>query len=409
MSSDKLQITGRHILIVGFYTLFMIIMTMNLILFPACAPEAMQTYGIEQQGLTTLSSVTSLVGLFAGLLFGPMLDRGNVKRTIAIWMAIGVAFFFIRYFLNSYIAVLLLTFLASMCIGIVQISANKVLDTWFPPENVSVAFSLQAAAAGIGSAIAFMVGAALGLKNFLLLIAILYAILLVIWLVGGGVGDLRPEGVKPPKGATAMAWKSKYTWFLAIAASACVGSTLLLNTYSITSNLSRGMTPEQAALFGTVMNLSLMLGGYLGSFLLGVIKRYNVCNILFFVGGGLFFCLSWFLPLGPATFICIAIGGLILGNGIGVNVGRVALVPLTGSFPTEVVGTAAGAVEGIKSLITFIIPIAVAAACGTNYTAIYIVFAVHCLVGVIFGGLLMPELGPNGKLQQEAKAQAEQA
>ena len=143
----KKQSTGNAWIITAFFTLFMIIMTFNLIVFPASAQDTMEIYGIGQAGLTTLASVTSLVGLFAGLIFGPMLDRKGPRKTILYAMVIGVIFFFIRVFVTNYTIVVILTFLASFFVGVCQVAAAKVLDTWFTKDKVSTVLFLQSAGA----------------------------------------------------------------------------------------------------------------------------------------------------------------------------------------------------------------------------------------------------------------------
>lgn len=77
---------------------------------------------------------------------------------------------------------------------------------------------------------------------------------------------------------------------------------------------------------------------------------------------------------------------------------------LTATGPQEYIGTAAGALETIKSLLTFVFPIVIANLFQTNYNAIFITFAVVGVIGIITGALMVPELGPKGKLQMEAAA-----
>ena len=393
---------GGAWIIVAFFTLFMMIMTFNLIVFPACAVDTMQTYGIDQTGLTTLASVTSVVGLFAGIIFGPMLDKIGSRKTIMLAMVIGVVLFYVRAFTENYMLVVALTFLASFFVGVCQVSAAKVLDTWFTKDKVSVAFAFQTGGAGIGSAGAFIIGAALGLHNCLLLIAVGYTLLWIMWVIVGKDGPLAVANAKPPVGGTAKVYKSSYVWLLSIACSCAVGGTLLINTYCINAFLSKGLDPSGAAMMGTVINLSLLFGSYLGTFIMNVVKRYNACTILFFVCGAIGYCLAWFTPLGINTWIFMIFGGLLMGNSIGVCSGRTPLVPLTGQFPQECIGTAAGALETIKGAITFVFPIVVANVFGTNFNAIFITFGIVCVVGLVTGGLMIPELGPKGKLQQEA-------
>ena len=64
------------------------------------------------------------------------------------------------------------------------------------------------------------------------------------------------------------------------------------------------------------------------------------------------------------------LGGLIIGGGIGLTAGRTPLVPLTGQFSQEYIGTASGAMETIKGVLTFVLPIAIAQWFQTNYNGI---------------------------------------
>ncbi|MGI6078263.1 MAG: MFS transporter [Fastidiosipilaceae bacterium] len=405
----KKQSTGNAWIITAFFTLFMIIMTFNLIVFPASAQDTMEIYGIGQAGLTTLASVTSLVGLFAGLIFGPMLDRKGPRKTILYAMVIGVIFFFIRVFVTNYTIVVILTFLASFFVGVCQVAAAKVLDTWFTKDKVSVAFAFQSAGAGIGSAAAFLIASLLGLRNSLLLIAIAYTLLWVMWIFIGGEGPYAMPTSGPPKGGFAVVFKSSYLWMLAIAYSCAVGSTLLINSYCINAFIAKGLDPSAASMMGMVINLSLLGGGYLGTYLMGVIKRYNVVTIICFTGGAIGYLLAWFTPLGVNTWIFMILGGLIIGGGIGLTAGRTPLVPLTGQFSQEYIGTASGAMETIKGVLTFVLPIAIAQWFQTNYNGIFIAFAVLCAIGLVTGGILVPELGPKGQLQKDAKLKADSA
>ena len=203
MSNSKS--TGSAWIVVIFFTLFMAVMTYNLIIFPACAVDTMAVFGIGQAELTTLSSVTSVVGVFAGILFGRMLDTKDVRKSIMLFMAIGVVLFFIRAFVSAYIPVMILTFLASLSIGICQVAGPKVVGTWFPPEKVGTAMSFLTAGAGIGSAGGFALGAILGIHNGLLSVGIAYLVLLIFWVAIGREGPYKvvipPEALEASKKA----------------------------------------------------------------------------------------------------------------------------------------------------------------------------------------------------------------
>ena len=199
-----------------------------------------------------------------------------------------------------------------------------------------------------------------------------------------------------------MVWKSKTLWMMSFAASCAVGATLLTNSYCINAFVDKGMDLAKAAGIGTVLNLSLLVGGFLGTYLMSAIKRYNVVTLICFIGGAVGYLLGWFFPLGAATWVWLILGGLFMGGTVGLTTGRTAVTPLTGEFPPEAIGTAAGALEAIKGVITFVLPIVIAKIFGTNFNAIFITFGILCVIGFVTGGVLVPELGPKGELQQKA-------
>lgn len=404
---EKQKVSGKAWAIVFFFTLFMVIMTFNLIVYAACAADTMKIYGIGQAGLTTLSSVTSVVGLFAGFIFGPMLDKLGSRKVLLVSILIGVILFYIRIFSTSFVMAVILTFFASFFVGVCQVAASKVLATWFPPESVSVAYAFQIAGAGIGSSVAFVIGNAIGLRGCLFLIAICYTALWIIWIVIGGEGPVQNVSAEVPEGTAKKVWSSKTLWLMSIAASCAVSATLLINTYVINAFTTKGMTLVETSLAGTVINLSLLAGGYLGTALMSAVKRYNVVTVICFAGGGAGYLLSWFTPYGVNTWIFLVIGGLIMGGSVGLTTGRTALIPLTGEFPAEAIGTAGGALEAIKGVISFVFPIAVSMVFATNYNAIYMMFGILCVIGLFTGAILVPELGPKGELQQEKNQKTE--
>lgn len=402
------QSNARGWAIVIWFTFWMACMTYNLVVFPAYAPVTMQIYGIEQAGLTTLASVTSVVGAVTGLFFGRLLDTKNVKRLIVVFMAIGIVLFFIRAFMTSYPIVVALTFLASASVGIVQVAQPKVINSWFPPAKVGTAMVLGGAGAGIGSAGGFALGAVISMHTALLAIGSIYLILLIVWLFIGGEGSYKTadpaEAQAAIQGKTSMVFKSKYLWFIMIALALAVTCSLLINTYMINAFLSKGLAPVQASLMATALNLSLLIGGFLMTPILAIVKRFNVLLTICMLGGGIFVLLGWFMPLGLQTWVFVVIGGLMFGGSIGLCAGRIPLIPITGQYTPELIGTASGLNETFKSLFSFVFPIAVATALGANFNGIFIIFAICCVLTIVFGAVLVPELGEKGKIFKDYAA-----
>ncbi len=405
------QSNGKAWSITIFFTLFMSVMTLNLILFPACAADSMATYGIGQAELTTLSSVTSVVGVFAGIFFGRMLDTKDVKKNIALYMAIGTALFFARAMVENYTLVLALTFLASLSVGICQIAGPKVIGTWFPPEKVGPAMTVSSAGAGIGSAAAFALGALLGLHGMLLLVGGAYLVLTIVWIVIGAEGPYKVQiSAEDAEAASKLAaqgasrvYKSKSLWMLIFAFSLAVTSSMLVNTYMINSFVSKGLESAQASAMGTFLNLALMLGGFVMAPILASVKRFNPLLAICMLGSAVLILAGWFLPLGTITWVCVILGGVVFGGSLGLCAGRIPLMPMTGEFGPENIGTASGFTETLKGVISFLLPIIVANILGTNYNGIYIVFAVCGVLCVVCGCIMIPELGEKGKLFQESQ------
>ena len=393
-------------MIVAFFSLFMASFGVNLAVFGACAPDTIQTYGIDQAGLTLLGSVTSCVSLFAGLLFGPAIDRIGSRRVVLIALVLATVSFFVRAFVASFALVIVMTFIASFFAGACQVAAPKVLATWFTREKVSVVTSVQAAFGGVGSMAVFALGGLVGVRPLLIALGVIYIVLFLFWLVVGGEGPVAVVARQQPKGALKQVYTSKYLWFLGVAYGFSVAAALILNAYLIMAFTAKGLAPAQASLLGTCVAFCQFAGGILGSVLMGVLKRYNVCAWLFFGGSAIFALLGWFLPFGVQTWVCVLLCALSMGNLMGVCLGRVALLPLTGTVAPESVGTASGAMEILKGVFTLAGPVAVSAVFGSNYSAVFIAFAVVCLVGGVCAGSLVPELGPNGKLQREAASKS---
>ena len=402
---NKEKDSGRAMGIVAFFTLFMAIMTFNLIVFPACALSTMEVLGVGQAELTTLTSVTSVVGVFGGIIFGRMLDTKDVRKSIMTFMAIGVVLFFVRAFMTSYIPVMILTFLASFCVGICQVAGPKVVATWFPPENVGTAMSFLNAGAGIGSALGFAVGGILGIKNAMLLVGILYLALLIFWIIIGGEGPYKME-MPPAQDAgngSGAVYKSKNLWMIIIAFSMAVTSSQLVNSYMINSFVSKGLSPASASAMGTALNLSLLIGGFIMTAILNSVKNFNPLLAVAMIGSAILILAGWFLPIGTITWVCVILGGLFFGGSLGLCAGRIPLLPMTGDFGPENIGAASGFNETIKGIIGFVLPIVVANALGTNFNGIFIVFAVCCVICTVWGSLMIPELGERGKLFQETQ------
>jgi NNP family nitrate/nitrite transporter-like MFS transporter len=336
-----------------------------------------------------------------------MLDTRDVRKSIILFMAAGTILFFIRAFIFVYIVTLVLTFLASFCTGICQVAAPKVLATWFPPEEVGTVSSLFVAGSGLGSAGGFVIGAALGIKGALMSVAVIFAVLVIFWIVIGQEGPYKqaaaPGGEAVVQEKASAVYKSKNLWLIIAAYSMAMTASLTMNSYVVNAFISKGLSPTEATGAGTVLNMCLLVGGFLMTAILGKVKRFNPLMEASMAGGGICVLAAWFLPVSSFTFVLLGLGGLFFGGSLGLCVGRIPLVPLTGDFSQALIGTATGFAETVKGLISFILPIVLAYTFGTNFNGIFIMYGICCAIAFLCGGLLIPELGENGKLFQQAK------
>ena len=181
-----------------------------------------------------------------------------------------------------------------------------------------------------------------------------------------------------------------------------VGASLLINTYITQAFTARGASIEMASTIGTVLNFCLILGGIISGAVIGKLGKINIPYAFICIVGGAFYLLGYLLPIGAWTYVLMAIGGIICSGSVGVSFTRIPLLPLTGDFEPDSIGTAAGMNQTALGIMSFALPTIIASAAGNNYTVVFItayVFLVLC--GIV--GLLIPELGEKGKLAQSRK------
>ena len=263
------------------------------------------------------------------------------------------------------------------------------------------------AAGGLGTTLAFATGNAYpSLEAAFTGVAILGAVLLVGWVlvVKEPEAAPMPEGAAPAanKGGFAKVLKSKNLWKVMFCTGFAVGASLLINTYITQAFTARGASIEMASTIGTVLNFCLILGGIISGAVIGKLGKINIPYAFICIVGGAFYLLGYLLPIGAWTYVLMAIGGIICSGSVGVSFTRIPLLPLTGDFEPDSIGTAAGMNQTALGIMSFALPTIIASAAGNNYTAVFVtayVFLVLC--GIV--GLLIPELGEKGKLAQSRK------
>ena len=72
MKDTTPSITARSWLNVIFLMVFTALITCNMLVYAACTVSTFKVFGIGVKQLTLLASVTSLIGVFTGIVFGRM-------------------------------------------------------------------------------------------------------------------------------------------------------------------------------------------------------------------------------------------------------------------------------------------------------------------------------------------------
>ena len=378
------------------------------LIFASRPTDVMAQFNMTQAQLTAISTVGQLPGAFFSVWLGHMVDKKGVRMLPGILLALAAVCQIWRCFAADYISLFIITFLAGAFFLPTQILQGKLLGVWFPREEMGTAMGIYGAAAGLGTTLAFALGGFFPtIRTAFIVIAAGYVSVAALWCVSIKMPAGISSGPAPemPKGNLKNVFKSKNMWLLMICGGLSVGAALLLNSYLINAFIAKGMDPMAASGVATLLNVCLLIGGVLSGIVVSKVGRYNIPYIVICVGGAVLYYLAYMLPIGPITYVLVAVGGVIVSGSIGVNMARIPLLPLTGEFGPEDVGAAGGMNNTAVGICAFVIPVLIATFVRDNYTMIFTLMAIFLVIIAIVGGVLMPELGEKGKLAQKAHEQ----
>lgn len=371
----------------------------TLMVFSARAVDVMTTYHMSQAQLTSISGVANLGGFFFSILFGWLADRYGVRKFPALVFGLSAAVAILRLGANSYWSLWILTFIASSLFLPAAMLAPKLFSSYFEPREMASVMGVYAAGAGMGTTLAFAIAPLMpSTRAALGLIAAGQVIVFIAWLAL--VHD--PEGSPADRDAPApnilKVLKSPTMIKVMLCGGLSTGCFILINSYAVTCMLGKGMSASAASLTATLMNLCLLAGSIVSGFIVDRIGKYNLPYLVICAVGGIGYVLTyWFLPAGAPTTACMALFSLISAGSIGVNMGRINLIPLTGEFGPELNGAAGGMNQTAAGLFGWLLPVIVASIFGDNYVGMFSCSAVLFTCLGVFG-LCIPELGNKGKL-----------
>jgi MFS transporter, NNP family, nitrate/nitrite transporter len=366
---------------------------------------------IDPAGFSTLLMMPMLTAVFLSIPMGTLGDKIGPKRVVFACLIIAVVGAFLRtFFLNFPMQAISMFLLGA---GIAALNANliKILSVWFG-DKAQVAMGFFFGAAGIGVILAQMVAPRMSVFVSYLSAAIVLVVFTVIWSVL--IKDV-PDGVQMPPASGespvkyfGVAAKSRNVWLIAL----CYGFSMAAST------AFAGFIPQtlrsinhfdvtQAGLVASAAALGSIIGSVIGPQISSRLRTWKWYLVFTIVVGAALMVFFWSVVLGmkaapaiPVLFVIMMISGTFGAmNGPIVQAMPYALPEIRGKYA----GSAGGLVTAVGLLCAFLIPVCVSKFCGANLIMNLAIESGIFLLSAVFV-IVMPELGPGGKIAQQIAA-----
>lgn len=395
--------------------------------FSARSVDVMAQFGMDQAQLTAISGIGVLPGALFSVVLGNFFDKrgpNSIRYAGAVLLFLAAACQIWRVFAGTYIELFIITFLSGTFFLPTQVLPAKMIEAWFERSEMGTAMGVYGAAAGVGITAAFAVGALFPTTTMALAFcAGGYVVVALYWLFAAKL----PEGAKGAEGAEGAngsanvsdgkdarpadgsavsviaVLKSKNMWLVMICGGLAAGAPLLYNSYIINAFIEKGMDPALTSLVGVMFNIGLVVGAIVTGFIVSKAGRYNRVYTAFPLIAAACLAASYFVPLGPQTFVLTVAGALFAASTLSVNMARIGLIPLTGDFGPENIGIAGGMNNTAMGVCMFVLPTISAVVLGNNYVGVFITLFAFFAIMSLCGGILLPELGENGELARRAR------
>ncbi|MBR0405678.1 MAG: MFS transporter [Eggerthellaceae bacterium] len=383
--------------------------------FSARSVDVMAQFGMDQAQLTAISGIGVLPGALFSVVLGNFFDKrgpSSIRYAGAVLLFLAAACQIWRVFAGTYVELFIITFLSGTFFLPTQVLPAKMIEAWFERSEMGTAMGVYGAAAGIGITAAFAVGALFPTTTMALAFcAGGYVVVAVYWLLAAKLpsseapSEAASDSGDGPKVSVGAVLKSKNMWLIMICGGLAAGAPLLYNSYIINAFIDKGMEPALTSLVGVLFNIGLVVGAIVTGFIVSKAGRYNRVYTTFPIIAATCLVASYFIPLGPQTFVLTVAGALFAASTLSVNMARIGLIPLTGDFGPENIGIAGGMNNTAMGVCMFVLPTISAVALGNNYVGVFITLFVFFAIMALCGGILLPELGENGELARRARGE----
>ena len=379
--------------------------------FASRPADVMAQYGMDQAQLTAISSIGVLPGAFFSILLGNYFDKHgskSIRFVGAALIALAALCQLWRVYADSYAALFVITFLSGTFFLPTQVLPAKLIEAWFPRQQMGTAMGVFGASAGVGIMAVFAFGSLFPTTTVALLsCAAGFGCVALLWAAFAKLPDARSQAgadarAGVPKVSLKAVLTSKSMWFVMVCAAFAAGAPLFLNSYMLNAFVDKGMDPAAGSLLAVAFNLSLVLGAIFAGAVASRCGRYNLPYLVLCISGGVLFLVAYVVPVGAQTFVLLALAGFLGAASLALNLARIGLVPLTGEFGPESIGIAGGMNNTAMGIGMFVIPTVAASLLGNDYLGVFVTLLGFFVIMGLVGGLVVPELGEKGKLAQQA-------
>jgi nitrate/nitrite transporter NarK len=361
---------------------------------PPLAYKLMPALHITPSQFAALMAGPMTGSLFVCLIGGTLADRFGVKNVVTFGLVLSVIGCTFRYAVASFWPFFFLTVLAGLASGLLVTNLSKLFGAWFPPEQMGMlmgAYMVSPMLAGfVGTATTAYFPSET--SAFLFSGAACFVIL-ILWMV---FAQNKPEGapdmpVMPVIKYLGKAAQSRAIWVAGVASFFVMGGMMTFTSFlpEVLRNF-RGLSPEQAGLYGSLGTLGGIFGSFLGPVIcnrIGVMKPYLIVMSLL-GAAGMFW--SWQMPTGPAIIVALLVAGFLQSAVLPLFLSLPMLLPEIGPVYA---GSAGGIITTLQVLGAVVVPtFIITPIAGLNGTVLFGLAAICCAL-ILVPSLFLPELG----------------
>lgn len=351
---------------------------------------------------SSLFTAPMMPAIFFSIIFGLIVDKLGMKKSILIGMLVTMIGGIGRIFSGNYGGIFVTMMLTGVGATILNVTCGKVFSTWFKKGMVPIAMGFFLAASPVGMFIAQSTTALLASMTIAFWIAgIGTVVVFFLWAFLGK--DKPPEPglvveAPPSMGETLkVVFTSKNMWLTAFGLFFCLGGQVACNQFLPLALAERGMDPTVAGVTASIVSAGNLMGSLFIPMIAVKVGRNKPILLVFSIICALGYAFGWRLP-GAALYISFFIFGLCAS----------AMMPFFMTFPVQfaeigpkyaATGTGLiGTIELLGAILlpTYILTPIASGPNGVNFNLYFILIgAVFVLEFFIF--LLLPELGSKAK------------